>query len=158
MRMPCDMVVGASCSIHAATRIIFQTFLLDCGCNFSDFSVRLLVIFQTFLLDAPVRCASWFRHGPVGCQTSTRGEAPAHQGSDFVTGEPARRAGGLPDASPFCSGFRKASWTPWSATGARARRERHFFRTTFARTASPLFCLAAPPPPISVLEYSRVFG
>ena len=27
--MPCDMVVGASCSIHAATRIIFQTFLLD---------------------------------------------------------------------------------------------------------------------------------
>ena len=29
MRMPCDMVVGGSCSIHAATRIIFQTFLLD---------------------------------------------------------------------------------------------------------------------------------
>ena len=182
MRMPCDMVVGGSCSIHAATRIIFQTFLLDnvdasnickAACALRMFKddpevsgawkdlmlklasnpsmqeVVLLVIFQTFLLDAPVRCASWFRHGPVGCQTSTRGEAPAHQGSDFVTGEPARRAGGLPDASPFCSGFRKASWTPWSATGARARRERHFFRTTFARTASPLFCLAAPPPPIS---------
>ena len=73
----------------------------------------------------PVTVPKW---APVA-----RGEAPAHQGSDFVTGEPARRAGGLPDASPFCSGFRKASWTPWSATGARARRERHFFRTTFAR-------------------------
>ena len=53
------------------------------------------------------------------------------------------------DTGTSKEGSCRASWTPWSATGARARRELHFFRTTFTRTASPLFCLAAPPPPIS---------
>ena len=129
------MVVGGSCSIHAATRIIFQTFLLDnvdasnickAACALRMFKddpevsgawkdlmlklasnpsmqeVVLLVIFQTFLLDAPVRCASWFRHGNQQA---------------------------LPDASPFCSGFRttfaRTAFRVWQLWGARSPDERH---------------------------------